>query len=182
MRVVRGGLIGPSTSLKAGNKDARFALRGSGPYSQPDIRQLQTDRAGAAQFIPQYGNIPTGEVDNIVRTVPTRTQENLWQMSAPSANFPVLVIPRNPERVSLTLCNYFTAGSFAGFDKVYYSYGAPRISPTGAAQGGFPIPPDTTYYINGGSVPVNDIWMWHIDAGAHVLQASEGVEAPEANQ
>ena len=163
---------------KAGSKDPRNVPRGGDPYIQPDQEQFGALRREITYVQPgQYSGAVRGAAPpNLsVQTTPIRTQATQWVQLITVINGPVILVPKNLERVGIGLTN--VNGTF----QLGYSWGPPVISQTG-------VPIGSILDVNGGALgdfggyfPVDDLWVWIGVANSWPIVAYEFTPCREAN-
>lgn len=162
---------------KAGSKNARNFVSGNAPGQQWDIRQFSRDRAALDNSQPsQYsaGRVGSdGLPDYAVQTIPTRVNMGQWSAKMPTANEPILLIPRNPKRISLLIVNPQAA-------PLSYSFGKPASTDGAGAPLMAVLGAQSSLPFFGESCPINDIWVLFPLMGASVI-SFEGTEAAEGN-
>jgi hypothetical protein len=168
--------VNPLMGGKAGSKDPRGFVSGNAADAiQWDERQFSFHADELADNPPpQYSRAHSERprADAIARTVPTRINYVPWTLVLTTANVPQLLVPKNLGRLDIVMTP-------PGGQDMRYSWGFPGKDATGAPLGALlantlPLPRV------GGTVPINDLWVWGAVANVQYL-AFEGIDALEAN-
>jgi hypothetical protein len=171
-----------NAGLKAHEKDPRRVPTGNNPFEQPDIQQFARIRQ-ETQIVPQYSGEQNAAPDMVTRSLPTKIQYIPWQATLAGELTPVLLVPKNPKRVSLLLSNRFYASGGVGL-AFFFSFGFPLVDPLNEPVG-MHLPLGGFMPYPAGTCPINEVWAWILQPavpGAFIALAYEGIEAVEANQ
>jgi len=148
--------VDPTQGGKAGLKDPRRVLSGNNPFAQPDIAQFaQLREQLAANPAKQYSLASPSAPDVTARTVPAKIDCIPWSVTTIAGFVPVLIVPRNLNRVSLILANDTAI-------TIHASIGPPIIF-GGTNPVGISLLSGTIYQFPG-LTPINDIYVYATSA------------------